>query len=205
MALAIIVTTILHEMLPASYRVIQALVYFYPILTLGFLAVMIIGDPGRIDKQSRWLRVTTATLITTMLVGNTLSALHLVIGILDKSNVVSPRELLAIGTVIWITNVTVFALSYWDLDQGGAVARFHQLGAHRPAFIFPEMNNREYVDPNWYPQFPDYLSLSFNTALAFSNTDISPVKRWAKMLMLLQSMVSLTLVALVLARAVNVL
>jgi hypothetical protein len=205
MALAVITTTVLHEILPANFRVISALLYLYPVLTLGFLAVLILGDPGRIDRQKSWLRAATAGMIAMMMFANTLSAIHLVIGILDKSHFTSARELLGIGTVVWLTNIVVFALAYWDFDRGGAVARFKNNASILPAFVFPEMVNAEFVDKNWYPQFADYLSLSFNNALAFSNTDVSPIKRWAKVLSLIQAMVSLLLAALVIARAINIL
>ena len=106
---------------------------------------------------------------------------------------------------ILLVLIVVFALAYWDFDQGGAVARFRGDTTILPAFVFPEMVNAEFVDKNWYPQFADYLSLSFNNALAFSNTDVSPIKRWAKVLALIQAMVSLLLAALVIARAINIL
>ena len=206
MAMAVIVTTFLHEILPANFRVISALLYFYPALTFVFLAVLIIGDPGRIDREKPWLRNTTAAMIALMAFANTLSAVHLVLGIMDKtSRFTSARELLGIGTVVWLTNIVAFALAYWHLDAGGSVARYKEDTSVLPAFIFPEMVNREFVDSNWYPQFADYLSLSFNNALAFSNTDVSPIKRWSKMLTLVQALVSLLLAALVIARAINIL
>ena len=98
-----------------------------------------------------------------------------------------------------------FALWYWDLDAGGAAAR--AAGSHPagPAFVFPEMTMPQYVPASWYPTFADYLVLSFNTALAFSPTDVSAVRVWAKLMMVFESIVSLALAALVIARAINIL
>jgi uncharacterized membrane protein len=74
---------------------------------------------------------------------------------------------------------------------------------HDPAFVFPEMNMPERVGTEWYPHFADYLAFAFATATAFSPTDVSAIKRWAKMLMVLQSIASLVLATLVLAKAIN--
>ena len=106
--------------------------------------------------------------------------------------------------VIGATNVVAFGLWYWDLDRGGAAARAHHPHAD-PAFVFAEMQYPDYTPAGWVPEFADYLALAFWTATAFSPTDISPIKRWAKLLMLTEAMVSLVLGVLVIARAVNIL
>jgi len=106
--------------------------------------------------------------------------------------------------VIWATNVIAFGLWYWNLDRGGAAARAHHPQAN-PAFVFPEMQHSEYVAAGWVPRFVDYLSLGFWTAMAFSPTDVMPMTRWAKLTMLAQSLISVVTVALVIARAVNIL
>ena len=98
-----------------------------------------------------------------------------------------------------------FALWYWDLDAGGAAARAAGSTRIGPAFFFPEMRLPEFVGASWYPKFADYLVLSFNTALAFSPTDVSAIRVWAKLMMIFESLVSLTLAALVIARAINIL
>jgi hypothetical protein len=112
--------------------------------------------------------------------------------------------LLATGEVIWATNVIAFALWYWDLDRGGAAARAHHPQAN-PAFIFPEMLHTQYVPAPWVPKFVDYLSLGFWTATAFSPTDISAIRPWAKLLMITEAAVSLGIAGLVIARAINIL
>jgi hypothetical protein len=112
--------------------------------------------------------------------------------------------LLAAGAVIWVTNIIAFGLWYWDLDRGGAAARAHHPDRN-PAFVFPEMLHHDYVPATWVPQFVDYLSLSFWTSTAVSPTDISAIKPWAKLMMMLEAGCSIVLVALVIARAINVL
>ncbi len=97
-----------------------------------------------------------------------------------------------------------FGLWYWDLDRGGAAARAHHPRTG-PAFVFPEMLHTPYVPAVWMPRFVDYLSLAFWTATAFSPTDTSAIKPWAKLLMIAEACVSLGLGALVIARAVNIL
>ena len=102
-------------------------------------------------------------------------------------------------------NVIAFSLWYWDLDAGGPAARAVGSAPIGPAFIFPEMTMPDFVPASWYPKFADYLALSFNTALAFSPTDVSAVRIWAKLMMIFESIVSAALAALVVARAINIL
>jgi hypothetical protein len=139
-------------------------------------------------------------------VANLLAAGRLVDDILTNNKLYASNAtgLLATGGVIWATNVIAFALWYWDLDRGGAAARAHRPQAN-PAFIFPEMLHTEYVPATWVPRFVDYLSLGFWTATAFSPTDISAIKPWAKLMMITEAGVSLGIGALVIARAINIL
>jgi len=111
--------------------------------------------------------------------------------------------LLQIGGIDWATNVIAFALWYWDVDGGGSVRRAIHGPWHDPAFIFPEMNMLERMPDNWYPHFADYFAFAFATATAFSPTDVSAIKRWAKLLMVAESAASLALATLVLARAIG--
>jgi hypothetical protein len=106
---------------------------------------------------------------------------------------------------LWITNILVFALWYWKLDAGGPLGRDKSRGNLDSSFLFPQMLTRKGADPSWSPNFMDYLFLAFNTSTAFSPTDTAVLSRWAKAGMMLQSIISLAIVALVAARAVNVL
>ncbi len=115
-----------------------------------------------------------------------------------------PRTLLQSAALLWITNILVFALWYWKLDAGGPMGR-EQPGA-RSSFLFPQMMRQpEERDAGWSPNFLDYLFLAFNTSTAFSPTDTAVMARWAKVMTMLQSMLSLAIIALLAARAVNVL
>ena len=120
----------------------------------------------------------------------------------------SPVHLLQSAGSLWISNVLIFAAWYWKLDAGGPMQRErtkrHELGA----FLFPQMALHEQnpLKPdNWHPRFIDYLFLSFNTSTALSPTDTQILSRWAKVLMMMQSLISLTIIVLLAARAVNIL
>jgi hypothetical protein len=203
-AAAIIVVAGLHVALPARYRVQPA--WLLPTVLLVLLAVLIIGDPGRIDRQKAWLRIVTSAVIALITLANLLAAGRLAVEILTNNKLFAnhPGGLLAAGAVVWATNVIAFALWYWDLDRGGAAARAHR-PYDNPAFVFPEMQHTDYVSATWVPRFVDYLSLAFWTATAISPTDISAIKPWAKLLMMMEASCSIVLAALVIARAINVL
>jgi hypothetical protein len=203
-ALAIIAVVGLHVALPAKYRVNPP--WVLPVVLLGLLAALIIGDPGRIDRQKPWLRITTSTVIVLLTLANLFAAGRLVGDIITANKLFAANAtgLLATGGVIWATNVIAFGLWYWDLDRGGAAARAHPPHAN-PAFVFAEMQHADYTPADWVPKFADYLSLSFWTATAFSPTDVSAIKRWAKLLMMTEAVVSLVIGVLVIARAVNIL
>jgi hypothetical protein len=123
---------------------------------------------------------------------------------------VVPQQLLLSAASLWITNILVFALWYWRLDAGGPYQRDKVPGHSEGAFLFPQMTLskealRESGQQNWSPNFVDYLFLAFNTSTAFSPTDVLALARWAKILMMLQSLLSLLIIALLAARAVNIL
>ncbi len=117
----------------------------------------------------------------------------------------TPGTLLFSAGALWITNVLVFALWYWKLDAGGPLGRDRAGGALRSSFLFPQMARQSDADRSWSPEFLDYLFLAFNTSTAFSPTDTAVLSRWAKVGMMLQSLISLSIIALLAARAVNVL
>jgi hypothetical protein len=122
----------------------------------------------------------------------------------------TPGQLLRAGAALWIANILVFAAWYWRLDAGGPHQRDLRESHTDGAFLFPQM----VVDPSireqmgegeWSPNFVDYLFLAFNTSTAFSPTDVPVISRWAKVLMMIQSVISLTTIAILAARAVNIL
>ncbi len=116
-----------------------------------------------------------------------------------------PGTLLSSAGSLWITNVLVFSLWYWKLDAGGPLGREKFGVVLRSSFLFPQMVRQSKADQAWSPEFVDYLFLAFNTSTAFSPTDTAVLARWAKIAMMLQSLISLTIIALLAARAVNVL
>lgn len=122
----------------------------------------------------------------------------------------SPLDLLRSAAALWITNILVFALWYWRLDAGGPRAR-ELRGVHTDgAFLFPQMTlhhqgKRDPPEQSWSPGFVDYLFLAFNTSTAFSPTDSPVLSTWAKLLMMTQALISFATVALLAARAVNIL
>ena len=203
-ALAVVVTVALHVALPAKYRINPP--WVAPAVLLGLLTALIIGDPGRIDRQKTWLRILTGAVIAVLTVANLVGASRLVGDIVTSNKLFDNNApaLLAVGGVIWATNVIAFGLWYWDLDRGGAAARAHHPQAN-PAFVFAEMQHTEYAPADWVPKFADYLALAFWTATAFSPSDVSVIKRWAKLLMMTEAAVSLAIGVLVVARAVNIL
>lgn len=118
----------------------------------------------------------------------------------------SPLALLHSAASLWISNVLIFAVWYWRLDAGGPHRRDSRCGHPEGAFLFPQMalpvDDPKY-DPAWNPDFVDYLFLAFNTSTALSPTDVPVLSRWAKLLMMIQSSIALTLIAVLAARAVN--
>jgi hypothetical protein len=204
MALAVLAAGGLRAALPSQLRNGDARWVFIVIL-VALLTILVVGDPGRIDRDSTWLRVMTGTLIGLISAVNAVAAVRLVAGIINAVKFsTNANVLLASGGAIWLSNVITFGLWYWDLDRGGAAARARGSG-HPPAFIFPEMTNAEYVGPGWYPRFLDYFHLSFTTATAFSPTDVSAIKPWAKLMMMAEEVISLLVAILVVSRAVNIL
>jgi hypothetical protein len=194
----------LRAVLPPALRSGDAR-WAFVVVVFALLAILIIGDPGRIDRDSRWLRALTGTLIGLISVVNASAAVRLVAGIIDDAKFSNDANiLLASGGAIWLTNVLAFGLWYWDLDRGGAAARARGPG-HQPAFVFPEMTHAQYVGADWYPKFMDYLHLSFTTATAFSPTDVSAIRSWAKLMMMSEAAISLVVAVLVVSRAVNIL
>ena len=202
MVAATVSAWVLHELLPETFKLGN--VWIYPTLMVIFLVLLIAGDPGLISRERRWLRFVTGAMIALIAVSNVFSAIRLIDGIVTNDGWAQDAlVLLQIGGIVWATNVIAFALWYWDVDGGGSVRRAIHGPWHDPAFIFPEMNMLERMPDNWYPHFADYFAFAFATATAFSPTDVSAIKRWAKLLMVAESAASLALATLVLARAIG--
>jgi len=169
-------------------------------LILLLMIPLVVSDQRGNHKVTRILTFMANGIITICLIA---SLIFLVQGI--PGHVEAPKALLRSAGALWIANILVFALWYWKLDAGGPLGRERQSGPLNSSFLFPQMLDREGRDSSWKPQFVDYLFLAFNTSTAFSPTDTAVLSRWAKLGMMLQSLISLTIIALLAARAVNIL
>jgi hypothetical protein len=178
--------------------------WLLPGLESALLVALVAANPGRMNREYGPLRAASLMLTALITLANSWSAALLAIELVAGRVGDDAGALLRNGGAIWLTNVIAFGLLYWQFDRGGAAARAH---ARRtlPDFLFPQMQSPEMTHPDWEPAFFDYLYLSFTNATAFSPTDVLPLSRWAKMTMMAQSVVALVTVALVIARAVNVL
>jgi hypothetical protein len=202
-ALAVTAAMLLQTPLPGRLVLFQP-TWVLPALEFALLVTLVGLDQYRIDRESKLLRMLSMIAIGLLSVANAWSAVRLVIGLVDGTLGNTAEPLLASGGVIWLTNVIVFSWWYWELDRGGPAARAH--ATHQcPDFMFPQMTSPDLAPPDWEPMYLDYAYLSFTNATAFSPTDVMPMSRWAKAAMTLQAMVSIVVVALVVARAVNVL
>ena len=171
------------------------------LLTVIALLLIPIGISARRGDHdvTRILSFVANAIITVAMIA---SLIHLVQGI--PQHLETPKALLRSAVALWIANVLVFALWYWKLDAGGPVRRELPNGMTNASFLFPQMM-RQNPESSWAPNFVDYLFLAFNTSTAFSPTDTAVLSRWAKLATMLQSLISLTIIALLAARAVNIL
>jgi len=202
MAMAVLVAAAMQFALPNRH--VLKPTFLFPTVELLLLVVLMIGDPGRIDRRSPLLHRLTLVLIAAMSLDNLAAVVELVGDIIRNDKQETGTVLLATGGAIWLTNVIAFSLWYWMLDRGGPAERANQTGI-APAFVFAEMVSPEFVRDDWTPEYIDYLWLAFTNATAFSPTDTMPVTHWAKMLMFLQAAISLVVAVMVIARAVNIL
>ncbi len=168
------------------------------------LLIVIVVNPLRVDSQARRLRPIAFALLALVSVGNAASAGRLIVDLVNVSGIRRPETLLLTAAAIWATNVIVFAVWYWEFDRAGPAARAQARDPY-PDFLFPQMSDSEFAPPDWEPNFVDYLYLSFTNATAFSPTDTMPLASWAKLTMLGQASLSILTLALVIARAVNIL
>jgi hypothetical protein len=175
-----------------------------PALEGVMLVCLIIANPHRINRQSRALRWFSLLFAALISFANAWSLERLANGLVTGHQHWSAGSLLITGGAIWLTNVIVFGLWYWEFDRGGPAARALGINPY-PDFQFPQMTSPEMAPPHWEPQFADYLYVAFTNAAAFSPTDTMPLSRWAKLAMTLQSAISIVTVALIVARAVNIL
>jgi len=177
--------------------------YLLPALEVLLFGVLVVANPTRITREHALLRFFSLLLVVAASFATAWSAGRLVYQLARGHGGDSAFPLLVNGGAIWLTNVIVFALWYWEFDRGGPAARA-SARKKLPDFVFTQMTAPELASRDWEPAFLDYLYLSFTNATAFSPTDTLPLSRWAKLTMMFQSGISLVTVALVVARAVNI-
>lgn len=188
--------------IPRGYTVVPR----WPLLVLeALLMVALLAiNPRVMSRRTRVSRYATWVLLAAITIDNTASAILLDIRIITGEVSNDAAILLGSGAAIFVTNIIVFGIWYWELDRGGPFAR-HVGERPYPDFLFPQMATPHVAKEDWRPTFVDYLYVSVTNVMAFSPTDTMPLARWAKMLMTVQAMVALSTAALVISRAVNVL
>jgi hypothetical protein len=178
--------------------------WLVPGLEIGLLACLVLANPANVARRHRWLRRVALAIVLSSAVLALVATGVLIRDLIVGGKVTnSAGELLASGALIWLGNVLVFGLLYWMLDSGGPLARYRGERPY-PDFAFSQQLSPELAPPGWRPRYVDYLILGLTTSTAFSPTDVMPMASWAKLTMALQSLISLTVVGLVIARAVNV-
>ena len=171
----------------------------------GLLLVSLLTlNPAGKRRSSSSLRTFELIMIAVVSLANAISALLLIRGLLRGTEGSDAIGLLKNGGAIWVTNMIAFGLWYWQMDRGGPAERA-KATREFPDFLFPQMQSHELAPRDWHSSFIDYLYVSFTNATAFSPTDVLPLTPRAKLMMMLQTVVSLCTIALVIARAVNIL
>jgi hypothetical protein len=200
--LAILVAITLQLALPDRYGLRPR--WLLPSLEIVLLIALTILNPVRLTRRTTFSRYCALLIVAAITLDNVLSAVLLDRDILLGKATSHPSQLLASGAAIYLTNIIAFGLWYWEIDRGGPFARSAGSDPH-PDFLFPQMASPELADADWEPRFLDYLYVSLTNVLAFSPTDTMPLSRGIKALMAVQSLVALSTIGLVFARAVNLL
>jgi len=169
-------------------------------LLIGLLLIPILTSHRR--GYHAWAKGLTFVAVGALTLALVVSLALLIQGLPGHKD--APAALLRSAAVLWITNILVFALWYWKLDAGGPIGRESSTEAIASSFLFPQFC-RQPPDLSWSPKFVDYLFVAFNTSTAFSPTDTPVLSAWAKVMCMLQSLISLSVLVVLAARAINVL
>ncbi len=203
-ALAILGVLFLLMALPGRIKL-------FPNWTVYAVAVAVLAPMAAVGLTSarpRWLRVERAVTVLFFVIAAvvTLANLGNLIGaMIRRPSDISGLQLFASSIAVWVTNVLIFSLLYWQIDRGGPEFRVNNAGP-RPDWLFPQKGApTEDVPPGWNPSFVDYLFLGYSTATALSTTDVMPLTSRAKLLMMIESMIALATIVVVAARAINIL
>ena len=202
-ALAVLTLLLLLLLLGGRVRVFPAWVPFA-------LAAAVISPMFAVQfsiAKPPWRSVEKWTMIIFFLVVGATTVENLAVlirSIVTRTSPLSGIQLFSSSIAAWVTNVLIFSLLYWTIDCGGPEARVNAEGV-RPDWLFPQLEAREVSPPEWCPTYVDYLFLAYCTATAFSPTDALPLTNRAKLLMMLESSISLATIVVVAARAINIL
>lgn len=212
-ALAVLVAIALYAALPQPLLLGPRLAV--PLLEAALFVPLVIANPRRMTRQNRWLRNLSIALVLLIAVTNA-GSLVLLIRALVSGATNQGTELLLAAAQVWMTNVLVFALAFWELDRGGPVVRTHTRRPRLPTadFRFPQDEDHDAINEvaarsaarsGWVPGFIDYLYVSVTNSSAFSPTDTMPLSPRAKLLMAGESVSALMLSVLVISRGVSLL
>jgi hypothetical protein len=205
--MALIAAIVLQRAIPSHYTLVPR----WPLLAMegALLIVLLIINPVALTRSTRVGKTASIVLLAAITADNTASALvldyHIVTGKVSND----AEVLLGSGAAVFITNIIAFGIWYWEIDRGGPFRRAGADARHPklryPDFMFPQMTTSKVAPKNWEPRFVDYLYVSLTNVMAFSPTDTMPLTQRAKAMMTLQAVVAVSTIALVFARAVNVL
>jgi len=209
-AVAVLVAAAAYALLPESLLIGPR--FILPIIELALLVVLVITNPVRLVRQTRWSRMASSALAAIVILAN-LVALGILVAQLLTPSPTAPSLLVA-AMQVWLTNVIGFGLLYWELDRGGPVARrIEDRSALPPAdWRFSQDENHDAITEvargsseksGWVPIFVDYLYLSLTNSSAFSPTDTMPLSTRAKALMAIQATAALFITLIVIARAIG--
>jgi len=199
----VVVVAAVTFQLPDSLRLAPS--WVLPVVEGALVLTLVVADPGRIDDRSKPVRLVSLGLVAVLALSALWSTVRLIEDLTHGGKETSSASaLLQSGTSVWASTVVAFALVYFELDGGGPAIRAHRAPAY-PDLAFPQQLSPDLGPPGWRPLFGDYLYLALTNSTAFSPTDVMPLAPWAKGAMAAQSLASLAIIGLVLARGVNVL
>jgi uncharacterized membrane protein len=202
-ALTLLAVIVMLALLPGRVRLFPDWAPY----ALGVALAVPMAAVALAGEKTRWLRIERIVVLLFCLVsclGTMANLANLVVAMIHKSTGLSGLQLLASSISVWVTNVLAYSMIYWLIDRGGPEARANGAG-ERADWLFPQAGAGEDVPPGWQPIFVDYLYLGYSTATAFSTTDVMPLTSRAKLLMMLESTISLMTIVVVAARAINIL
>jgi uncharacterized membrane protein len=202
--LAVVAVLALQLAVPAD--ILNAPRWILPACGAALLVPLVWANPFHLRRDEPWLRWVALALLAVMILINAIYLTGLIV-YLTTGNANNGAVLVKAALLIWVTNVVAFAVGYWEIDRGGPFARApeHEREMERPDLLFPQMTADIPGWEGWLPGFTDYLFVAFTAATAFSPTDTMPLTARVKTQMAIQSGISFLTIAVVAARAVNVL